>query len=98
MWLIIVYNVLMFLSGVAGIFLTRRNLLIVLICIEMILLASNLNFIFFSLIVDDWMGDIMSLYILGVAAAESSIALAIVLVYYRVQSTVELSVINMLKG
>ena len=66
--------------------------------IEIMLLAINLNFIFFSIYIDDIMGQIFSLYILTVAAAESAIGLAILVVYYRLRGVISIDNISLLKG
>jgi NADH-quinone oxidoreductase subunit K len=94
----ILTNVLLFLSGIFGILLNRRNILIVLMCIEIILLSVNLNFIVFSIYLDDFLGQIFSLFILTVAAAESAIGLAILILYYRVMGNISISETATLKG
>jgi NADH-quinone oxidoreductase subunit K len=94
----ILTNVLLFLSGIFGILLNRRNILIVLMCIEIILLSVNLNFIIFSIYLDDFLGQIFSLFVLTVAAAESAIGLAILILYYRVMGNISISEIATLKG
>lgn len=88
----------LFLLGIAGIFLNRKNIIVILISIELILLAVNINFIFFSVYLDDSFGFIFSLFVLTVAAAESAIGLAILVVYYRVRGTIEVEWIHALKG
>jgi NADH-quinone oxidoreductase subunit K len=85
--LLIISN-LFFLSGILGLILNKRNLLIILMSIELMLLGINLNFIFFSIYLDDAMGQIFALYILTVAAAESAIGLAIFTVYYKDKQTI----------
>lgn len=91
-------NLLLFIIGVWGIFFTRKNFIIILMSIEIMLLAINLNFIFFSIYLDDIMGQIFSLYILTVAAAESAIGLAILVVYYRLRGVISIDNISLLKG
>lgn len=86
------------LLGIFGVFLTRRHLIIILISIELILLAVNINFIVFSVYLDDIVGQIFSLFVLMVAAAESSIGLAILVVYYRLFGTISVDFINLLKA
>ena len=66
--------------------------------IELMLLAVNLNFLIFSVFLDDMMGQLFALFILTVAAAESAIGLAILVVYYRVRGTVAVELINLIKG
>jgi NADH-quinone oxidoreductase subunit K len=81
-------STLIFLFGILGLVLNKRNLLIILMSIELMLLGINLNFIFFSVYLDDIMGQIFALYILTVAAAESAIGLAIFTVYYKDKQTI----------
>ena len=76
-------NIVLFFIGVLGIISNRRNILIVLMCIELILLSINLNFILFSVYLDDSYGQLFSLFILTVAAAEAAVGLAILILYYR---------------
>lgn len=91
-------SIILFLLGVIGIFLNRKNILIILISIELILLAINLTFIIFSIFLDDIIGQIFSLIILTVAAAESAIGLAILVVYYRICGNISVELINLIKG
>nr|YP_665697.1 NADH dehydrogenase subunit 4L [Mesostigma viride]AAL36736.1 NADH dehydrogenase subunit 4L [Mesostigma viride]ADU04596.1 NADH dehydrogenase subunit 4L [Mesostigma viride] len=92
------FSMTLFLIGVWGMFLNRKNLLIMLMCIELMLLGVNLNLLFFSLALDDLMGQIFALLVLTVAAAESAIGLAILVVYYRVRGTIAVEFINLMKG
>ena len=94
----ILTNVLLFLSGIFGILLNRRNILIVLMCIEIILLSVNLNFIVFSIYLDDFLGQMFSLFVLTVAAAESAIGLAILILYFRLMGNISISETATLKG
>ena len=84
--------------GTLGILLNRRNILIILMCIELVLLSVNLNFIMFSVYLDDFYGQIFSLFILTVAAAESAIGLAILILYYRIRGKILINQIAILKG
>lgn len=77
-----------FLFGVLGLVLNKRNLLVILMSIELMLVGLNLNFIFFSVYLDDLMGQIFALYVLTVAAAESAIGLAIFTLYYKDKQTI----------
>jgi NADH-quinone oxidoreductase subunit K len=86
--LLLAFSTLIFLFGVLGLVLNKRNLLLILISIELMLLGINLNFIFFSIYLDDLFGQIFALYILTVAAAESAIGLAIFTVYYKDKQTI----------
>jgi len=87
----------LFFVGLAGIFLNRKNVLLVLMSIELVLLAVNFNFLVSSSYVDDRFGQIFALFILTVAAAESSIGLAILVFYYRLKRTIALEHVNLLK-
>lgn len=89
---------ILFFFGSFGIILNKKNLIFVLMSIELMLLAINLNFIIFSVYLDDILGQIFSLFILTVAAAESAIGLAILVVYYRIKKTVSIQFINLMKG
>ena len=77
-----------FLYGIFGLILYKRNLLILLMCLELMLVGVNLNFIFFSVFLDDILGQIFALYILTVAASESAVGLAIFMVYYQDRQTI----------
>lgn len=79
---------LVFFSGLAGIFIFRRNLISVLISIELLLLACSLFFILFSFYLDDIVGQVFALHIVTIAAAESSIALALIIVFYRLSGQI----------
>ena len=89
---------MIFTIGVAGIFLNRKNVIVILMSIELILLAVNINFVSFSIFLNDLTGQIFTLFILTVAAAEAAIGLAIIVVYYRNSSTVDVEKIDSLKG
>lgn len=89
---------LLFVLGLAGIFLNRKNLLLMLMSIELLLLAVNLNFVLFSVVLDDMVGQIMALFILTVAAAESAIGLAILVAFYRLRGTISIKFTNLMKG
>lgn len=91
-------SLLLFLLGIWGIFFNRKNIVIMLMCIELMLLAVNLNFLIFSSYLDDLLGQLFSLLILTVAAAESSIGLALLVIYYRARGTISIEYMNLLKG
>jgi NADH-quinone oxidoreductase subunit K len=74
-----------------GIALNRRSVLITIMCIELLLLSLNLNFIIFSIYLDDMYGQLFSLFILTVAASESAIGLAIIIIYFRVRGSIAIS-------
>jgi len=87
-----------FLIGIAGIFLNRKNIIILLMSVEVMLLAVNLNFVIFSAYLDDILGQVFALFVLTVAAAESAIGLAILVIYYRVRGTISVDFIRLMKG
>ncbi|MEJ7137753.1 NADH-quinone oxidoreductase subunit NuoK [Amphibiibacter pelophylacis] len=88
----------LFALSVVGIFLNRRNLIVLLMAIELMLLAVNMNFIAFSHFNGDMAGQVFVFFILTVAAAESAIGLAILVVLFRNRSTVDISELDSLKG
>ena len=94
----LILSSLIFSLGVIGIFLNRKNVINILMSIELILLGVNINFIAFSYFSSDLVGQIFSLFILTVAAAEAAIGLAILVVYFRNKGTIDVKDINVLKG
>lgn len=84
--------------GVFGIFLNRKNVIVILMSVELILLAVNLNLVAFSSALGDLTGQVFTMFILTVAAAEAAIGLAIVVVYFRNRGTIEVEDISTLKG
>lgn len=94
----ITFSGLLFLLGIWGIFFNRKNIIIMLMSIELMLLSLNNNFLFFSVELDDIAGQVFSLFILTIAAAESSVGLALLVVYYRVRGSVAVEYINLLRG
>ena len=89
---------ILFTLGIFGIFLNRKNVIIILMSIELILLAVNINFVAFSAFLHDLVGQIFAMFVLTVAAAEAAIGLAILLVYFRNRGTIEVEDINLMKG
>ena len=89
---------ILFAIGIVGIFLNRKNLIVLLMAIELMLLAVNLNFIAFSHYLNDLAGQLFVFFILTVAAAESSIGLAILVVLFRNLSTIDVEKLDSLKG
>ena len=89
---------IVFTIGVIGIFLNRKNVIVILMSIELILLAVNINLVSFSIFLQDLSGQIFTLFILTVAAAEAAIGLAIIEVYYRNAGTIRVEEIENLKG
>ena len=88
--MITMYVIIIFIIGMLGIILNKRNIVIILMSIEIIMLAVNMNFITVSVNIDDIMGQAFGIYILTVAAAESAIGLAILVVYFRVKGTISI--------
>jgi NADH-quinone oxidoreductase subunit K len=87
-----------FTLGVFGIFLNRKNVIIILMSVELILLAVNINLVSFSVFLNDLVGQVFAMFILTVAAAEAAIGLAILVVYFRNRGTIAVDDINMMKG
>ena len=94
----LILGAIIFTIGVIGIFLNRKNLIVILMSIELLLLAVNINLVSFSIFLNDINGQIFTLFILTVAAAEAAIGLAIIVVYYRNSGTIRVEEINKLKG
>ena len=90
--------VFLFLIGVLGLVLNRKNILITLMSIELMLLAINLNFVIFSIYLDDIIGYVFVLFVLTIAAAESAIGLAILTIYYRLKNNIRIDQIKKIKG
>ena len=89
---------IIFVIGVIGIFLNRKNVIIILMSIELMLLAVNINLVSFSIFKQDLTGQIFAMFILTVAAAEAAIGLAIIVVYYRNKGSIRVEDISSLKG
>ena len=89
---------IVFTIGVLGIFLNRKNVIIILMSIELILLAVNINLVAFSAHLGDLVGQVFALFVLTVAAAEAAIGLAILVVYFRNRGTIAVEDINLMKG
>ncbi len=92
------FHLLLFCIGVFGLFATRRNMIIVLVCIELILLAGTFNFVLFSVYLDDLVGQIFSFFVLTIAASESAIGLALLVLHYRHKAIISVDGISYLKG
>ena len=88
----------LFFIGLCGIMLNRKNIILMLMSIELMLLAVNFNLIVFSTFLDDIVGQIFALFVLTVAAAESAIGLAILVVYYRVRGTIAVERVQTMRG
>lgn len=89
---------ILFTLGIAGIFLNRRNVIIILMSIELILLSVNINLVAFSSFLGDIVGQVFALFVLTVAAAEAAIGLAILVVFYRNRGSIAVEDINLMKG
>ncbi len=89
---------ILFTIGILGIFLNKKNVIVILMSIELILLAVNINFVAFSQHLGDLVGQVFALFILTVAAAEASIGLAILVVFFRNRGTIAVEDINVMKG
>ena len=91
-------SAILFTLGILGIFLNRKNVIIILMSIELMLLAVNINFVAFSVFRNDLVGQAFAMFVLTVAAAEAAIGLAILVVYFRNRGTIRVEDINMMKG
>jgi len=89
---------ILFTLGIFGIFLNRKNVIIILMSIELMLLAVNINLVAFSTRLGDLVGQIFAMFVLTVAAAEAAIGLAILVVYFRNRGTIRVEDINVMKG
>lgn len=94
----LILSISLFLIGTFGMFLSRKHVIIILISLELILLSININFVVFSIFLDDLLGQIYALLVLTVAAAESALGLAILIVYYRLRGGISIDLINLLKS
>ena len=94
----LILAVTIFTIGVVGIFLNRKNIIVILMSIELMLLAVNINLVSFSIYLNDLTGQIFAIFILTVAAAEAAIGLAIIVIYYRNSGTIRVQEIDKLKG
>ena len=94
----LILGAIIFTIGIIGIFLNRKNIIVILMCIELLLLAVNINLVSFSIFLNDLNGQIFTLFILTVAAAEAAIGLAIIVLYYRNSGSIRVEDINTLKG
>jgi len=89
---------ILFTLGIFGIFLNRKNVIIILMSVELMLLAVNINFVAFSAELNDLVGQVFAIFILTVAAAEAAIGLAILVIYFRNHGSIAVEDINMMKG
>jgi NADH-quinone oxidoreductase subunit K len=94
----LVVSAILFVMGVLGIFINRKNIIIILMAIELILLAVNINLVAFSVYLGDLVGQIFSMFVLTVAAGEAAIGLAILVIYFRSRGTIAVDDVNQMKG
>jgi len=94
----LIVGALLFVISIAGIFINRKNLIVLLMCIELMLLSININFVAFSHFLGDISGQVFVFFILTVAAAESAIGLAILIVLFRNRDTIDVDDLDTMKG
>ena len=94
----LILGAVLFCLSVAGIIINRKNVIVLLMCIELMLLAVNINFVAFSAHLGDLVGQVFAMFILTVAAAEAAIGLAILVVYFRNRGSIAVEDINVMKG
>ncbi|MBD8701154.1 NADH-quinone oxidoreductase subunit NuoK [Sphingomonas sp. CFBP 13714] len=94
----LVVAAILFTMGVLGIFLNRKNLIVILMAIELILLAVNINLVAFSAFLNDLVGQVFAMFVLTVAAGEAAIGLAILVIYFRGRGTIAVDDVNRMKG
>lgn len=95
---LLILSFIIFLISLVGIFFVKKNIIVILMSIELMLLSVNMNFIIFSLYLDDMVGQLFALFVLTVAAAESAIGLGLLVVYYRLRGIISINFVNSLKG
>ena len=91
-------SALMFVIGIFGIFLNRKSVIVILMSVELILLAVNINFVAFSVFLGDMVGQIFAMFVLTVAAGEAAIGLAILVVYFRNRGTIAVDDVRQMRG
>ena len=91
-------SAILFTIGVFGIFLNRKNVIVILMSIELLLLAANINMVAFSSVLNDLVGQVFVLFVLTVAAAEAAIGLSILVVFFRNRGSIAVEDVNMMKG
>lgn len=94
----LVVAALVFTLGIFGIFLNRKNVIVILMSVELMLLAVNINLVAFSTHLQDMVGQVFTMFVLTVAAAEAAIGLAILVIYFRNRGTIAVEDINVMKG
>ena len=91
-------SAILFVTGVFGIFLNRKNLIIILMALELILLSVNINLVAFSAYLHDLVGQVFAMFVLTVAAGEAAVGLAILVIYFRSRGTIAVDDVNRMKG
>jgi len=94
----ITVSAILFVLGVMGIFINRKNVIVILMSVELILLAVNINLVGFSAFMNDLVGQVFAMLVLTVAAAEAAIGLAILVIYFRARGTIAVEDVNVMKG
>ena len=94
----LILSATIFTIGIVGIFLNRKNVIVILMSIELILLAVNINLVSFSIYLQDLVGQVFTMFILTVAAAEAAVGLAIIVIYYKNKGSIHVEQISSLKG
>ncbi|TSA58651.1 MAG: NADH-quinone oxidoreductase subunit NuoK [Sediminibacterium sp.] len=94
----LIFSAVLFVIGITGVFINRKNIIVLLMCIELILLAVNTNFISFSRYMGDYTGQVFVFFILSVAAVEAAIGLAILVIIFRTRGSISIRKMNDLKG
>ncbi len=94
----LVVAAVLFTLGVAGIIVNRKNIIVILMSVELILLSVNINLVAFSAFLNDLTGQVFALFVLTVAAAEAAIGLAILVAYFRIRGTIAVEDVNLMKG
>jgi len=95
---VLLFTTLMFLIGCFGMMISQYHLIVILLSLELMLLAANINFVIFSMLSDDLVGQIYAILVLGVAAAETAIGLALLVVYYRLRGSISIDLISLIKA
>jgi len=98
LWNYLIVGAVVFVVGVMGIFLNRKNVIVMLMSIELILLSVSINFVTFSAFLGDLFGQVFVMFVLTVAAAESAIGLAILMIYFRNRGSIAVEDVNTMKG
>lgn len=94
----VVVSSILFVLGVMGIFINRKNVIVILMSIELILLAVNINLVAFSVFLGDMVGQVFAMFVLAVASGEAAIGLAILVIYFRGRGTIAVDDVNRMKG